>query len=415
MSTQMETEASISTAITSPTRRDVRRPEHDALIAAAHDLAPLIREHSADAERNRRLSRVVIDALRNAGFFRLLLPRSLGGLETDPITYAKITEELARADSAAGWILQAGNTGAWWSARAAREGVQEIYARNPSALMAAAFQPPQQAVEVEGGFRVTGRGPLASNIHDADWLFLTALVMDDGQPRMHDGVPEVIALVLRAREATIVDTWESLGMRGTDSNDVVVDNVFVPRSRTFPLVPAFEPTEDFSGPLYRLPAMAQAAFTFAPVGLGIAREAITELRTIAERKTAFGFTKPMRERTIVQTSVAKAEAFLVSARLLLHDTLNAAWEQSVRGEPFTLEQKAGLLLAGSHAMSTAVTVTTMMHRLAGTSGVYTRNRLERLFRDASTVRHHGFASENRFEAVGQVYLGLPPEFVMVAF
>jgi alkylation response protein AidB-like acyl-CoA dehydrogenase len=93
----------------------------------------------------------------------------------------------------------------------------------------------------------------------------------------------------------------------------------------------------------------------------------------------------------------------------------AAWGRALAGEPSTLEQKADLLLAGSHAVTTAATVTGMMHRLAGTSAVYARSRLERLFRDACTVRHHGFASDNRFEAVGQVYLGVAPEFAMVAF
>lgn len=415
MSTQTPTVESVPVATTSDAHPDVRPREEGGLIAVARNLMPFIREHTADAEKNRRLSPVVIDALREAGFFRLLLPRSLGGLEIDPISYALITEELARADSAAGWILQAGNAGAWWASRFPQAGVEEIYTSNPSTLVAAAFHPPQQAVEVEGGYRITGRGPLASNIHDAEWLFLSALVVEDGRPRMHEGVPDVLGLILRARETQIVDTWDSLGMRGTDSNDVVIDNVFVPRLRTFPLLPAFEPAPAFRGPLYRLPAMAQAAFTVAPVGLAIAREAILELRTLAERKTAFGFTKPLRERTIVQASLARAEAYLRAARSLFYDTLTTAWERCVRGEPFTLEQKADILLAGSHAMASAIKVTTMMHRLAGTSGVYTRSRLERLYRDASTVCHHGFVAENRFEAVGQVYLGFAPEFALVAF
>jgi alkylation response protein AidB-like acyl-CoA dehydrogenase len=282
--------------------------------------------------------------------------------------------------------------------------------------MAAAFHPPQQAIEVAGGYRVTGRGPLASNIHDADWLFLTALVMDGDQPRMTtDGAPEIIALILHAGEAQIIDTWYSLGMRGSDSNDVAVNDVFVPAARTFPLAPEFEPGPHYQGPLYRFPAMGQTVTLIAPVALAVAREAIEELRDLAQRKTAFGFNKALRERAVVQAALAEAEGLLRSARLLYYDTMGAAWERTQAGQPSTLEQKADLLLAGVHAVSSAATVTDRMHRLAGTSAIYTRSRLERHFRDAQTLRHHGFASANRYEAVGQVYLGVPPEFALVAF
>jgi indole-3-acetate monooxygenase len=390
-------------------------PERDQLLAATRKLAPIIREHAGVAERNRRLSPEVIRALTDAGFFRLLLPRSLGGLEVDPVTCSLVAEEVASIDSAAGWALQAGNAGAWWAARLPGEGAEEIYASNPSAAMSAAFHPPQQARETSGGYRIAGRGPLASTIHDAEWLFLTALVMEGDQPRMTDGTPHVIGLVLRTREVEIVDTWLSLGMRGTDSNDVVIHDVLVPASRTFPLVPGFEPGPHHRGPLYRIPTIAAAFFTIAPIPLAVARNAIGELRELAQRKTAFGFTRPLCERAVVQTTLARAEAMLRAARLLYYDTLGAAWERTLAGAEHTLEQKADLLLAATHATATAATVTDMMHRIAGTSGIYARSPLERHLRDAATLRHHGFLSENRFEAVGQVYCGVAPEFTMLTF
>ena len=385
------------------------------LVSDARALAPLIREHAPEAEQNRRISPKVIAALREAGFFRMLLPRSLGGLEVDPVTCSRVVEEIAAADSAAAWTLQAGNTGAWWSARLPKEGVEEIYRVDPDSLQAAAFHPPQRAVEAPGGFRVTGRGPLASTIHDAEWLFLSAIVMDGDQPRMVDGMPVMIALVIRAREARIVDTWRSLGMRGTDSQDVVMDDVFVPTARTFPLVPTFEPNPYYSGPLYRFPGMATVIVAVAPVSLAVARGAVDEFRGLAQRKSAFGFTVPLRERTTVQAALAKAEGMLRAARLLYYDTMGGVWKKVGAGEAATLEEKADLALAGAHAASTAATVVGMMHQLAGSTGIYERSPLERLFRDANTLRHHGFMSENRFEVVGQVYLGVPPEFPLIAF
>lgn len=385
------------------------------LLSQARDLASLIRRHAPDAELNRRVSPEVLSAMREAGLFRMLLPRALGGLEVDPVTCSLVVEEVAAADSAAAWTLQAGNTGAWWSARLPAEGVEEIYGDDPSVLQAAAFHPPQRAAEVPGGFRITGRGPLASTIHDAEWLFLSAVVMDGDKPRMVEGMPVMIAFVIRAQEARIEDTWRSLGMRGTDSNDVIMDDIFVPASRTFPLVPEFEPNLHYSGPLYRFPGMAAVIMVIAPVPLAVARGAVDEFRELARRKSAFGFTTPLSQRAPVQAALARAEGMLRAARLLYYDTLARVWRAALAGEPVTLEQKADLALAGAHAASTAATVVGMVHQLGGTTGIYERSPLERHFRDANTLRHHGFMSENRFEVVGQVYLGVPPEFPLIAF
>jgi alkylation response protein AidB-like acyl-CoA dehydrogenase len=204
-------------------------------------------------------------------------------------------------------------------------------------------------------------------------------------------------------------------MRGTDSQDVVMDDVFVPTARTFPLVPTFEPNPYYSGALYRFPGMATVIVAVAPVSLAVARGAVDEFRELAQRKSAFGFTVPLRERMPVQAALAKAEGMLRAARLLYYDTLGGVWKKVVAGEAATLEEKADLALAGAHAASTAATVVGMMHQLAGSTGIYERSPLERHFRDANTLRHHGFMSENRFEVVGQVYLGVPPEFPLIAF
>lgn len=390
-------------------------PERERLLSAARGLAPLIREHAQAAERERRLSAEVVKALASSGFFRLLLPRSLGGLEVDPVTCSLMVEEIGGMDSAAAWALQAGNAGAWWGARLPLEGLEEIYAGNPSAVMSASFHPPQRARETDGGYRVTGRGPLASTIHDAEWVLLSALIMEGEQPRMVDGVPEIVALVLRTDDVEIVDTWRSLGMRGTDSQDVAATDVLVPQRRSFHLTPEFEPGRHHGGPLYRLPAAVATAMFIAPVALAVARSAMGEFRELARRKTSFGFNRTLSDRPAVQATLARAEGMLRSARLLWYDTLASAWERCQAGTQHTLEQRADLLLAGAHAAAVAAEVADMMHRAAGTAGIYERNPLERHFRDAMTLRHHGFVSENRFEAVGQVYLGVPPEFALVAF
>lgn len=394
---------------------DVRFAVDESLVERARALEPVIREHAGVAERERRLARPVVEALREAGLFRMATPRAFGGLEADLVTIARVAEEIASFDSAAGWALQAGNTGAWWASRFPAEGAAELFADGPDAVMAASFSPPHRAEAVPGGYRYTGRGPLASTVHDSRWVIMTGIVFDGDQPRQTPVGPAVAAVAMRTRDVEIVDTWQSLGMRGTDSNDVAADGVFVPAARSFLLAPTFEPAPAFVGPLYRLPAVVSVIMVVAPVALAIARGAITALRELTDRKTPLGSTRTLRHRTAVQAAVADAEARLRSARLLFYDALAAAWRRAVAGETATLDQRADVLLAGTHAGRTAAEVADLMHRMGGTSGIYARSPLERHFRDAQTVRHHGFVCDGRLETVGQAYLGVEPEFGMVAF
>ena len=394
---------------------DMRFAIDQSLLARARELGTLIRDHADVAERERRIAPQVRDALREAGFYRLFTPRALGGIETDPVTFARVVEEIASFDSVAGWSMQTGNTGAWWASHFNADGVAELFADGPELIMAASFSPPHRAEEVPGGYRFSGTGPLASMIHDSPWLLMTGMVMDGDAPRITPFGPEIVAVAMRTSEVEILDTWHSLGMRGTDSNDVSATGVFVPTSRTFHVTPEYNRAAQFQGPLYQLPALVSVSLIVAPVALAIGRGAIDELRDLARRKTPVGSMKTLRERAAAQSAVADAEAQLRSARAFFYDTIVTMWRQALAGEAFTLEQKADVMLSGAHAVRTASRVADSMHRAAGTSGVYARNRLERLFRDAQTVRQHGFLNEARFETVGQVYLGVEPEFVMVAF
>jgi alkylation response protein AidB-like acyl-CoA dehydrogenase len=160
-----------------------------ALIDAARALGPVIREHADEGERARRLSAPVVEALAETGLLRLLVPRSLGGLEADLVTTARVAEGVSRNDSAIGWTLFQ-NIGAWWCARLPDAGVEEIYADGPGTFIAVTFQPPLQAREAAGGYRITGTGRFASAIHIAGWVLVQALIMDGDQPRMIDGAPQ---------------------------------------------------------------------------------------------------------------------------------------------------------------------------------------------------------------------------------
>jgi alkylation response protein AidB-like acyl-CoA dehydrogenase len=386
------------------------------LIEAAQRIAPVIREHNEEAERERRLSPPVLAALHEAGLLRMCTPRSLGGLEVDPITRAVVIEEISGYDSAAGWTLANPLDWAYLCARLPDEGAEEIYGRGANVVIAAQFGRPMQAAPTQGGYRITGRAPFVSNCHDANWIATSAMVMASDQTRPGgEGEPELVMVYLPRENCQVIDTWYVMGMRGTGSNDVTVTDVFVPATRTFPIVPEFTPGSHYQGPLYRFPIIGTVASNLPPLLLAVARRAIDEVAALAQDKVPVARSTPLRERPLAQAKLAQAEGVLRAGRLLLYDTLSEAWQAVLARETFPLRQKADLLLAMTHAVNSAVAAVELVYSVAGTSGIYTRNPLERYFRDVQVLRHHAFGAETRYETVGQVYLGLPPDFPFVAF
>lgn len=206
-----------------------------------------------------------------------------------------------------------------------------------------------------------------------------------------------------------------MGMKGTGSNDISVTDVYVPKHRTFPMVPDFEPGSHYRGPLYRLPLVGAAASGIPTPMLGVARRALDEVTELARTKSPVASNGLLKERASAQVQLGRAEAVLRSGRLLLLDSLSEAWRRCVDGELHSLEQKADLLLGMAHAMSSAVQAVELACSIAGTTAFPATSPLERCFRDVQTMRHHVFASEQRYGTFGQVCFGVPPDFPVVAF
>ena len=395
----------------------MRTYRDEALIKAAQQLSPVIQAHREEAERERRLSRPVVSALGNAGLLSMFTPQSLGGLETNPVTTAHVIEEVSKPDTAAGWALVNPLSYAYFCARLPNEGAEELFKTQAQSLISGpSFHPPMQATPVDGGYRVTGRSRFASSCHDAVWIAVTAIAMPTQPPQTGPGgAPEVIMAYFPKTECDIIDTWHVMGMKGTGSDDIAMANVFVPRSRTLMLTPEFVPGLHYEGPLYRFPYMGIVATLIPPVMLASARRAIEEVMLLAQGKVPFASTSLLRDRTSAQAALARAEGLLRATRLLLYETISEAWESTLAGKTLTLQQKADLLLAATQAVNSSAQVVEWMYNAAGTSSFYTQSPLERLFRDTQVLKQHGFTSEQRFETVGRVYLGLAPDFSLVPY
>lgn len=385
------------------------------LLNTVAEIGPLLAQHTEEEAQQRRLSRPVFNALAEAGFHKLFLPKSLGGLEVDPLTAAKLVEEVASYNTAAGWSLMVGNTTTWWSARLTDEGAEEVFRNNPG-FLAGTIHPPMMAVAVDGGFRITGRSPLASNVHEAKYIFTSALIFENNQPKFTNGMPEVIGAYMKADDCDIIDTWHTLGMKATDSNDIVAENVFVPNHLYFRLMPDYIPNQYYEGPLYKYaPIGASVTCLIAPIALAVASNAIKELKALAAKKVPMGSQVSIRERGTVQRKLGIAEAQVQSSRAYLHTSISTCWNKVLSGEKLSLEDKAGLLLAATHTNQSCLSAIDAVYSAAGTSAIYTRNKMSQYFTDAQVIRQHGFVNDSRYETVGQVYMGMQPDLGLLGF
>ena len=385
------------------------------LVQSASKLGPFIGANINEEEKNGRLSPTVVDALRKAGFYKLFLPKSLGGLEADPLTTAKVVEEISSHNTAAGWSLMVANTTLLLLSRIPDQGIEEIFGNDPDSFIAGTVHPPMLAIPVEGGYLVNGKNPLVSNVHEAKWLMVLALVMEEGKPKMIDGHPEILGVYMNVKDCGIIDTWQVIGMHATDSNDIEAKDVFVPDHHTCSVMAEFHPGRHFEKPLYHFPAAGgNIACLLAPVTIAVARNAINELKMIAGKKTPLGSMVPIRERGVIQRKLGRAEALVESSRAYLHDRISKCWQRTQAGEIISLEEKAGLALAAAHTNQCCVEAIELMYTAAGTSGIYKKNKLAHYLSDAQVLRQHGFMNESRYETAGQVLFGLPPDLPIIA-
>jgi alkylation response protein AidB-like acyl-CoA dehydrogenase len=205
-------------------------------------------------------------------------------------------------------------------------------------------------------------------------------------------------------------------MKATDSNDVEAENVFVPVHRSYPLAPEFEANSHYKSPLYKFPAIgASISCLIAPVALAVARNAINELKALADKKTPFGSAITMKERGVVQRKLGEAEAFVQSSKAYLQQKIAESWSKTLSGEIHSIEDKGGLLLAAAHTNQSCAKAVDMIYSAAGSTAIYTRNKIARYFADSQVIRQHGFVNESRYETVAQVYFGLPPDLPVMAF
>jgi len=379
------------------------------MAGGARALASMIAQAAPQIEARRELTSEVVAALYDAGLFRMLIPRSLGGHELPPVDYVEAIEEIAAADASTAWCVAQMSVASTMSSCLEPDTAREIFATNPRALLAVGPPSPSgRAVAVPGGYQVTGTWQFASGSRHASWMAAHCPVFEsDGRPRLDgNGMPVERSLIFSKTDARMIDVWHVIGLKGTGSDSYTVTDLFVPSTRTMTAFGRNPAEKRERGPLYRFTVFQLFGASFASIALGIARTTLEAFVELSKSKTPYGAKILLRDNAVIQSQIGLAQSQIASARVFLHQALAEMWQDAQGGET-TIEKRIQLRMASTHATHQAKQVVDAAYHAAGATAIFEGNPFERRFRDVHTVSQQVQAHFSVFEAIGQYYLGLP--------
>jgi alkylation response protein AidB-like acyl-CoA dehydrogenase len=378
------------------------------ILERARALASRVGEASARIDAERRIPDDLIAALVDAGLFHLLVPRSLGGEETDLLTFAGVIEEIARADGSTGWCLVQASGCSMVSGYLDPTAASRIF--GPEARGILAWGPGRgRAVPVDGGYILNGQWSFASGSRHATWLGgHSSVVGSDGWPRADErGGSDLLTLLFPREQALLEDIWQVSGLRGTASDAYSVTDLFVPEAYTLRRDDPAMRREP--GPLYGFRLDNFFAIGFASVALGIARGALDAFLELAGGKTPRGRPGVLRDDPVVRSEIARAEATWRAGRAFLREAAAEAWETARATGGITLAQRVRIRLAATHAIQLAAQALDVAYHHAGATAIFERHPFERRFRDIHAVTQQVQGRYAHYENVGRHLLGLEPD------
>jgi len=375
-------------------------------LARVRELALAILAAADTIERTRRIPEPLLSDLHEARLFRMLLPLSVGGDELDPVIYVRAVEAASSQDGSVGWCLSIANSIGLIAPYLDIAIARTIFG-GPRATCA--WGPPNDCTgkAVPGGYRVTGQWSFASGCRHSSWMGAHGNVVEpDGSLRLNRfGRPTLRTWLFPTERATLIDTWDTIGLRGTASDSYRVDDLFV--AEEFSSTREDPELRREPGRLYAFPQQTMYSVGISAVALGLARGMLDAFIELACRKTPRG-TVRLADSGVVQAEIAKCEARLGAARAYLCDTIGEIYQTADSVAPIDIPARGRVRLAGTHAISTAVSVADYTYKAAGVDAIFPGSPFMRRFRDIHTVSQQIQSRDVHFETCGQILLGNPP-------
>ena len=383
------------------------------LLDVAKQLRPLVAKRARQTEQDRRVSAEVTNLLKEAGLYRVVQPRRFGGYELSLEVLRRLAFELGQGCASTGWCYGLSAAAAWVLGMFPEQAQYDVWGKSPDALIASCIAPTGKAAPIEGGFWLKGRWSFGSNSDNAQWLSLGAMVeQGEGAP------PRPIFLLVPQGDYRIVDTWFTVGLAGTGSKDIAIDEqVFVPAHRTVTFSEVLEqeaPGADIhDSTLYRVPFLSGFPALLANPAVAALRGALDEfVESIAARSTRGAFAgggASIGQFGHVQSAVAQGEAAVDAAQLILQRDLQLATDWVDAGVKLTSTQRITLRRGHAYAVRLCVEAINALYDVVGGTGIQLDSGVQRAWRDINAVAHHISINWQAVSTMyGQMRFGLPP-------
>ena len=381
-------------------------------LEAARELAGKVAATADRIDDDRQIPTELAEELADKGFFRLLLPRSLGGAQLDHPDFLRVLEIFAAVDASTGWCLNQNNVFSTNSLRMPEQTAREIWGEKRAVVTNGPPTASSQAVPVDGGYKLNGRWHFSSGSSHATWIAALAPINSGGGPTQDASKDRTGArIMLMPKEAvTFLDFWQVKGLRGTASFSFEVEDLFIPSDHSYN--PTDLARED--GALYVIPMTLLFGSGFATVALGVARAALDTAISVAGAKIPGRTSTVLGNQSTTQRIIGEAEAVWGSSKAFLRQSASTAWKSAQKtaaqkNRALTTEERINLRLAATHTIRMAAQVVDLAYNLCGSDAIFETNPIQRQFQDIHVITQHAQGRLTHYETAGQYFLGLEPK------
>ncbi|MDM1757419.1 MULTISPECIES: acyl-CoA dehydrogenase family protein [unclassified Acinetobacter] len=359
-----------------------------------------IRERAVTGEFDDQayVSQDIIEKLKKIGVYRALVPKRFGGMEVSPSEFCQLIEKLSMADGSVGWVASFGMSPAYLGSLP-EETLNILYKNSPDVVFAGGIFPPQPAEITDEGVVVKGRWKFSSGCMGADIVGVGISPRKDNEAQ---GLPRMA--VMPAKKVKVDMTWDTVGLKGTGSHDLVVDNVLVTKAWTFI---RGEPSK-LPEPFFKYPSLSLATQVLTVVGIGVAAAALEEFKLLAPGKSSITGGAEIANRPVTQYEFAQSEAEFKAARTWFYQAMDIVWQEILAGNQPTEQQISDMRLSCTHAARVAARVARKMQMLAGMTAIYSNNIFSRFVNDTNVVTQHAFMGDATLLNAGSISFGLKP-------
>jgi len=375
---------------------------------AVEALIPDIEAAAEEAERERKPADHVMRALEETGLFKSFVPQRFGGMEIDYATFMRIGIRIAEACASTGWVTTFCMEHNWLLAHFDPAAQQQVWDNQPYFLAPGSISPNGRAEAVEGGHQLNGRWQWGTGVMHADWALLAGML-----PPAGDGPPEVRMFMVPIGDVTVEDTWHVDGMAATGSNDMIVEDLFVPAHMSQSVAIMAQGHSSGSlwldSPTFKTPMIPFKCITAAAPAVGSAKRAVALFRERVTQRTQWGSQTKQQDSASAQMRLGNLMVRAQQAEVLMLSIATQLEAWGTAAQPCPGEERARIRLSCAHVVHLCRDIVRDVMEASGASAHFLSNPLQRIHRDVHTMACHTvFDKDLGSEAYGQLLLGLTP-------